>query len=70
MAAAGSLKKIQAVRTKRKAGSAQQKADPLRSGSWLLTSAFPIPGGEQRAQSTKHRAESTDQILFILAPDF
>jgi hypothetical protein len=28
------------------------------------------PGGEQRAHSTKHRAESTDQMLFILAPDF
>jgi hypothetical protein len=32
-AAAGSLKKIQGVSTKRKAGSAQQKAAPLHSGS-------------------------------------
>ena len=37
-AAAGSLKKIQAVSTKQKAGSARQKADP--PGSWLLTSDF------------------------------
>ena len=28
------------------------------------------PGGEQRAQSMKHRPESTDQMLFILTPDF
>ena len=28
------------------------------------------PGGGQRAQSTKHRAESTDHMLFILTPDF
>jgi hypothetical protein len=28
------------------------------------------PGGEQRAQSTKHTAESTDRMLFVLAPDF
>jgi hypothetical protein len=28
------------------------------------------PGGEQRAQSTKQRAEGTDQMLFILAPGF
>jgi len=28
------------------------------------------PGGEQRAQSTKQRAEGTDQVLFILTPDF
>jgi len=37
-AAAASLKKIQAVSTKRKAESAPQKADPLHSGSRLLTS--------------------------------
>ena len=28
------------------------------------------PGGEQRAQSTKHGTEGTDQILFILTSDF
>ena len=27
------------------------------------------PGGDERAQSTKYRAESTDQMLFILTPD-
>ena len=27
------------------------------------------PGGEQRAQGTKQRAESTDQMFFILTPD-
>jgi hypothetical protein len=28
------------------------------------------PGDEQRAQSAKQRAEGTDQMFFILTPDF
>jgi hypothetical protein len=41
-AAAGPLKKIQAVSTKPKAGSTQQKADPLHPASSLLTRDFRL----------------------------
>jgi hypothetical protein len=41
--AAGSLRKLQAVSTKRKAGSAQRKADPLHFDSRLLLFPYLLP---------------------------